>query len=459
MLKKLLFAALMIAPILSASPAPAADPAGGAFPGAVGPAAATPGGRGGRIIRVTTLAPDGPGSFKAALEAKGPRIVVFEVGGVIDMGRNTLTITEPYLTIAGQTAPGPGITLIRTGIDVKTHDVIIRHLRVYTGVDAQPKRSGWEADALSTVGAYNVVVDHCTFLWAIDENMSASGPRFEGTTLAEWRKNTSHNITFSNNLAAEGLANASHPKGEHSKGSLVHDNTTGIVFYRNIWAHNVERAPLVKGGAQVLMINNLIYNPGHRAVHYNLMNLEWVGHDYVTGEISAIGNVMRGGNDTDEGLPFLMLGGDGDLQFYGEDNIAVDRHGNPLPEFGRYGETRAELVRAKAPLAPVAGYDILPARGVETSLLAAAGARPWARDAEEIRILFFIAEGRGDIIDDEKEVSAYPKVQPPVRAPFLEAEWDLATMEPKSGRYPGQTAPMPQEHLSARDLDSRGGVK
>lgn len=459
MLKKLLFAALLMAPALPASPAFAADSAAKAFPGAVGPAAATPGGRGGRIIRVTTLAPDGPGSFKAAVEAKGPRIVVFEVGGVIDMGRTTLTITEPYLTIAGQTAPGPGITLIRTGIDLKTHDVIMRHLRVYTGVDSQPKRSGWEADALSTVAAHNVVIDHCTFLWAIDENMSASGPRFAGKTVAEWRQGTSHDITFSNNLAAEGLADASHPKGEHSKGSLVHDNTTGIVFYRNIWAHNVERAPLVKGGAQVLMINNLIYNPGHRAVHYNLMNLEWVGHDYVTGQITAIGNVMRGGNDTDEGLPFLMLGGDGDLQYYGKDNIAVDRHGNPLPEFGRYGETRAEMIRAKAPLAPVAGYDILPTRDVETSVLATAGARPWARDAEEIRILFFVAEGRGDIIDDEKEVSAYPKVEAPARAPFVEAEWNLATMEPKSGRYPAQTAPMPQEHLSARDLDSRGGVK
>lgn len=459
MLKKLLFAALLMAPALPASPAFAADSAAKAFPGAVGPAAATPGGRGGRIIRVTTLAPDGPGSFKAAVEAKGPRIVVFEVGGVIDMGRTTLTITEPYLTIAGQTAPGPGITLIRTGIDLKTHDVIMRHLRVYTGVDGQPKRSGWEADALSTVAAHNVVIDHCTFLWAIDENMSASGPRFAGKTVAEWRQGTSHDITFSNNLAAEGLADASHPKGEHSKGSLVHDNTTGIVFYRNIWAHNVERAPLVKGGAQVLMINNLIYNPGHRAVHYNLMNLEWVGHDYVTGQITAIGNVMRGGNDTDAGLPFLMLGGDGDLQYYGKDNIAVDRHGNPLPEFGRYGETRAEMIRAKAPLAPVAGYDILPTRDVETSVLATAGARPWARDAEEIRILFFVAEGRGDIIDDEKEVSAYPKVEAPVRAPFVEAEWNLATMEPKSGRYPAQTAPMPQEHLSARDLDSRGGVK
>lgn len=459
MLKKLLFAALLMAPALPASPAFAADSAAKAFPGAVGPAAATPGGRGGRIIRVTTLAPDGPGSFKAAVEAKGPRIVVFEVGGVIDMGRTTLTITEPFLTIAGQTAPGPGITLIRTGIDLKTHDVIMRHLRVYTGVDSQPKRSGWEADALSTVAAHNVVIDHCTFLWAIDENMSASGPRFAGKTVAEWRQGTSHDITFSNNLAAEGLADASHPKGEHSKGSLVHDNTTGIVFYRNIWAHNVERAPLVKGGAQVLMINNLIYNPGHRAVHYNLMNLEWVGHDYVTGQITAIGNVMRGGNDTDAGLPFLMLGGDGDLQYYGKDNIAVDRHGNPLPEFGRYGETRAEMIRAKAPLAPVAGYDILPTRDVETSVLATAGARPWARDAEEIRILFFVAEGRGDIIDDEKEVSAYPKVEAPARAPFVEAEWNLATMEPKSGRYPAQTAPMPQEHLSARDLDSRGGVK
>jgi pectate lyase len=459
MLKKLLLAALLMAPALPASPAFAADTAAKAFPGAVGPAAATPGGRGGKIIRVTTLAPDGPGSFKAAVEAKGPRIVVFEVGGVIDMGRKTLTITEPYLTIAGQTAPGPGITLIRTGIDLKTHDVIMRHLRVYTGVDGQPKRSGWEADALSTVGGANIVVDHCTFRCALDENMSASGPRFDGKTVAEWRKGTSHDISFSNNLAAEGLADASHPKGEHSKGSLVHDNTTGIVFYRNIWAHNVERAPLVKGGAQVLMINNLIYNPGHRAVHYNLMNLEWVGHDYVTGQITAIGNVMRGGNDTDEGLPFLMLGGDGDLQYYGKDNIAVDRHGNPLPEFGRYGETRAEMTRAKAPLAPVGGYDILPTRVVETSVLATAGARPWARDDEEIRILVYIAEGRGEIIDDEKQVSAYPKVEAPVRAPFVEAEWNLATMEPKSGRYPAQTAPMPQEHLSARDLDSRGGVK
>ena len=458
--KKPRLASLLLTFALSAaapaSPALAADTATLAFPGAVGPAAHTVGGRGGQILRVTTLAPEGPGSLKAAIETPGPRIIVFEVGGVIDMRRTTISVTHPFLTIAGQTAPGPGITLIRTGIDVKTHDVVIRHLRIYTGVDGQPKRSGWETDTFSTVAAHNVIVDHCTLMWGIDENMSASGPRFTGKTVAEWRAGTSRNITFSNNLAAEGLADASHPKGEHSKGSLIHDNATGIVFYRNVWAHNVERNPLIKGGAQALMVNNLIYNPQHRAVHYNLMNLEWVGQPYVTGEITAVGNVMRGGNDTDDDLPFLMLGGDGDLAYFGKDNLIVDRHGAPLPEFGRYGETRAQLIRAKAPLAPLDGYKILPVRDVETSVLASAGARPWARDAEEIRVLFFVAEGRGEVIDDEKEVSGYPKVKE-VRAPFVEADWDLATMEPRSGLYPGQTAPMPQEILSPRDRASRTG--
>jgi len=456
MLKKLWLAALLIAPALPMSGALAAESAPIAFPGAVGPAAHTAGGRGGKILRVTTLAPDGPGSLKAAIETPGPRIIVFEVGGVIDMGRQGIEITHPFLTIAGQTAPGPGITLIRTGIDVKTHDVVIRHLRVFTGIDGQSKRSGWEADAFSTVAAANVIVDHCTFLWALDENMSASGPRFTGQSVEDWRAGTSRNITFSNNLAAEGLADASHPKGEHSKGSLIHDNATGIVFYRNLWAHNVERNPLIKGGGQALMINNLIYNPQHRAVHYNLMALEWIGHDYVNGQITAVGNVMRGGNDTDARLPFLMLGGDGDLEYYGKDNLAVDRHGEALPEFGRYGETRAQLIRAKAPLAPIDGYRILPVRDVETSVLATAGARPWARDPDEIRVLFFVAEGRGKVIDDEKEVSGYPAVKAAVHARFVEAEWDLATMEPKSGLYPGQTAPMPQEALSPRDRASRG---
>lgn len=415
----------------------------------------TDGGAGGRIMRVTTLAKDGPGSLKDAIAAKGPRIIVFEVGGAIDLARSALKITNPHLTIAGQTAPSPGITILRGGIDVQTHDVKISHLRILTGVDHQPQRSGWEADALSTVAAHDVVIENNTFMWAIDENMSASGPRFTGKSVADWRAGTSRNVIFRLNIAAEGLADASHPKGEHSKGSLVHDNATGIVFDRNIWAHNVERSPLVKGGAQVLMINNLIYDPQKRAVHYNLMDLEWAGHEPVTGEITAVGNVMRAGSSTDEGLPFLMLGGVGDLAYFGRDNIAVDRFGAPLPQFGRYGETSAKLIEAPGPLADVSGYDILPSGEVETILLATAGARPWDRGSEEIRVLFFIAEGRGEVIDSEDEVGGYPEITP-VTAPFVEADWDLVLMAPRTGRYPGQTEGA-QEHLSPRDRTMRGG--
>ena len=416
----------------------------------------TSGGAGGRIIRVTSLARSGPGSLAEAIAAKGPRIIVFEVGGAIDLERSVLAIKEPFVTIAGQTAPSPGIALLRGGIDVKTHDVVLSHIRVFTGVDGQPAFSGWEPDAFSTVSGHDVVVENCSFYWAIDENMSASGPRFAGKNLDEWRHGTSYNVVFRLNLAAEGLAHASHSKGEHSKGSLVHDNTTGIVFDRNIWAHNVERSPLVKGGSQVLMVNNLIYNPGRRAVHYNLLALEWVGHDYVTGEITAVGNVLRGGDDTQPGLPFLMLGGAGDLAYYGRDNRAVDRMGNALPMFGRYGETGAKLLERDAPIASLDGYDIMPSIKVETELLAKAGARPWDRGGEEIRVLNFIAEGRGRIIDSEAEVGGYPVIKPS-SAPFVEADWDLATMTPRNGRYPGQKVGA-QEVLSPRDAAMRQGA-
>jgi hypothetical protein len=420
------------------------------------PSDPTQGGDGGRIIRVTTLAKDGPGSLKAAVEAKGKRVVVFEVGGVIDLERSTLDIAEPYLTIAGQTAPSPGITIIRGGIDLRGHDVKISHIRVMTGADGQAKLSGWEADAFSTVAAHHVVVEHCSFLWAIDENMSTSGPRFTGKTVAEWRAATSHDIIFRENLAAEGLANSSHPKGEHSKGTLIHDNATGITLYRNLYAHNLERSPLVKGGAQVLMVNNMIYDPGHRAVHYNLMNLEWQGQDYVTGEITAVGNVMRAGNSTVPGLPFLTLGGDGDLAFYGKDNISVDRWGNPAPTFGRYGVTKAKLIEKPAPLAPLDKLGVMPAADLETSLLASVGARPWDRAPDDIRVLFFVAEGRGEVIDDEKVVGGYPHPAP-TRAAFVERDWNLTTMTPKSGRFPGQKAGS-QERLSGRDQDMRQGA-
>lgn len=420
--------------------------------------AKTGGGRGGAIVRVTNLNADGSGSFKAAIERKGPRTVVFEVGGVIDMGLTTITIREPYLTIAGQTAPSPGITIIRGGIDIATHDVIVQHIRIRTGVSGQARRGGWEADALSTIGASNVIVDHCTMTWGLDENLSASGPRFTGKTVADWRRGTSHDITFSYNIVAEGIADASHPKGEHSKGSLIHDNATGILIYRNLYAHNYERNPLLKGGAQAAVVNNVIFNPGMQAIHYNLMDLEWGTMPHQLGELSAVGNVLRAGFSTRDDVAFLTIGGAGDLRYHGRDNVAVGRLGKALSMFGRYTTGSAKIVEADRPVIWPEGLDVLPAGQVETHVLRFAGARPWDRDAHDIRVIFDVAEGRGRIIDNEQEVGGYPQ-QAPTRAPFAEAQWNLDTMEPKSGRYPGQRDDFIQQPTTTRDLKMRDNEK
>lgn len=413
---------------LAAEPAAAAKVA---FPGAVGWAAVTPGGRGGTVMRVTSLDGSGSGTLRAALARSEPRIIVFEVGGVIDLGMETLVVESPYVTIAGQTAPSPGITLVRGGIDIRTHDVIVQHLRIRPGEAAQAKRSGWGEDAITTVAAHHVIIDHCSLTWATDENLSASGKRFTGATPEEWRAATSHDVTFSHNIIAEGLADSSHPKGEHSKGSLIHDNVSRLLIYRNLYAHNYERNPLFKGGVHGTIVNNFIYNPGSRAVHYNLQAIEWGDVPFETGRVTAVGNVLRAGPSTSRDLAFLMLGGNGDLDYHGRDNIAVDRIGRPLPMFGRYTTAGAKIVEHDAPLDWPDGLQAMAAEQVEAWVLANAGARPWDRDLHDVRVTADVAEGRGEIIDSEQDVGGYPDLPETTRA-FDPALWDMDAMTPLS---------------------------
>lgn len=399
-----------------------------AFPGAQGWAAHTPGGRGGKVLRVTTLAASGPGSFAEAIATPGPRIVVFEVGGVIDLDMKELRITEPFLTIAGQTAPQPGITFIKGGLTIATHDVIVRHIRMRPGDGNKPKRSG-DIDAITTVrGARDVIVDHCSLTWGTDENLSASSTRFVGESEKEWMEAASRRITFSNNIIAEGLANATHAKGEHSKGSLIHDHVSDVLIVGNLYAHNYERNPLFKGGARGQVINNLIYDPGQRAVHYNLIAEEWLGHPYSRGAMAVRGNVMRAGISTEE-LAFFTVGGSGDLDVYLDDNVALDRIGRPLPQEGRYTTTPIHVdATRKSPALPF-GVTLLPSDKVQDAVIADAGARPWDRDDIDRRILADTIEGRGRIIDSQEQVGGYPK-QEPTRQAFVPADWDMDTMEP-----------------------------
>src|SRR5256714_10036856 len=141
-----------------------------AFPGAEGFGATTPGGRGGKVIAVTNLGDDGPASFRAACEAEGPRIVIFRVSGLITLTRK-LVIKNPYITIAGQTAPGYGVCLRNFTFVIATHDVVVRYLRSRLGdISAQ------EDDSITlAAGAKNVVVDHCSATWSIDEDLSLAG--------------------------------------------------------------------------------------------------------------------------------------------------------------------------------------------------------------------------------------------------------------------------------------------
>lgn len=402
-----------------------------AFPGALGWAAETPGGRGGRIIRVTNLDAAGPGSLREAIEAEGPRIVVFEVGGVIDLGRQTLRLRNPFITIAGQTAPSPGVTLIRGGMDISAHDVVIQHIRIRPGSAEQTWMSGWDEDGISTIGAYNVIIDHCSLTWATDENLSASGPRFTGATPAEWRQGTSHNITFSNNLNGESLAYSTHSKGEHSKGSLIHDNVTGLLIVGNLYAHNYERSPLFKGGVHGVIVNNLIYNPGPRAIHYNLAPEEWGTVPFEVGKMTVIGNVLRAGPSTPtEHLAFMMIGGAGDVEYYGRDNIAVDQVGEPLRMFGRYTTSNARIIQTRRPPVWWEGLTPMPAVDVQRAVLSQVGARPWDRDMRDVLLIAEVAEGRGEIIDHEREVGGYPAVVEATRKPFNPDDWDLRFMTP-----------------------------
>jgi len=424
--------AFLALPASSAEPAKPATSSNEllAFPGAVGWAAHTPGGRGGQILKVTTLAAKGPGSLLEALETKGPRVIVFEVGGVIDFKGQEIEIDEPFLTIAGQTAPAPGITLIRAGVNIRAHDVVIQHIRVRAGTAGMSKGTGWEPDSMGTVGAYNVIVDHCSMTWSIDENLSSSGKRFIGANPDEWRQHTSHAITFSNNLLAEGLANATHAKGEHSKGSLIHDNVTDILIIGNLYAHDAERNPLFKGGVHGSVINNLIYDPGQRAVHYNLIAAEWGEHPFQVGKIALIGNVMRAGPSTPNEVALFELGGAGDVELYMKDNIAVDRIGRPLPMLGRYTTSPAKIIEIKTAPALPEGVKLLSAAEVENSVIANAGARPWDRDEHDWRVIADTIEGRGRIIDSEQEVGGYP-VQLATHQAFNPADWDMRYMTPK----------------------------
>lgn len=380
------------------------------FPGAQGFGSETPAGRGGKVIKVTNLNPGGPGSFQAALAERGPRIIIFEVGGIIDLDKRKLILTEPFVTIAGQTAPWPGITIIRGGMEIQTHDVLMQHIRFRMG-DAGMER-GFEPDVTTNgANAYNIVIDHCSFSWGVDENMSVSGPRFDGP------EGTSRRVTLSNNIIAEGLYDSIHSKGIHSMGTLIHDYCTDIAVIGNLYAHNWERNPWFKGYTTGVIVNNLIYNPGKWPIRLGYVLKEWNNRPVPQpSRVSVVGNYMQlGVNSVCPG----MVGTNSAGEAYLQDNIALDRDGNPLPI--TYGGVVELTARPSWP----AGLKALPAKEVLQYVTSHAGARPKERDSVDRRIVAEVLAGTGKMINSQTEVGGYPKAPATVRPLSVPCHGDL----------------------------------
>ena len=245
------------------------------FPGAQGFGASSVGGRGGRVIFVTNRNNSGPGSFRSACEAFGPRIVIFQVGGTIQLAEE-IVITNPYITIAGQTAPGGGICVKGELFGIQTHDVIVRNLRVRVGEDGSEFTHGMEIGQ----GCSNVIVDHCSFSWSKD------------ALFATW--DTVSNITVQECIISEVLSGPTTGHsvalgpgpGENEDGSQY---MTSCSFIRNLIAHGDGRNPKVHYQAEVA--NNLVYNWGNIACYASMYaQLDFIGNHYIKGP--STGNVM-----------------------------------------------------------------------------------------------------------------------------------------------------------------------
>ncbi len=216
-----------------------------AFPTAEGFGKYTVGGRGGQVYEVTNLNDSGEGSLRAAVNAKGPRTVVFRVSGTINL-KSALTIYRPYITIAGQTAPGDGICLRKYPIKIEADEVIIRYIRVRLG-----NESGQDDDAISSRYTKNVILDHVSASWSIDECVSLYH---------------CEDITIQWCLISESLYDANHAKGHHGFGGIW--GGPNATFHHNLIAHHSSRNPRFASGCGYTDFrNNVIYNWGYQSVY------------------------------------------------------------------------------------------------------------------------------------------------------------------------------------------------
>jgi hypothetical protein len=361
-----------------------------AFPGAEGGGKYSFGGRGGKVIVVTNLNDDGPGSFRWACEQGGARVVVFNVAGVIHL-HTPVIIRAPYISIEGQTAPGDGICIAGESTWINTHDVIIRYLRFRRGETWVGRRD----DALGGNPVGNIMIDHVSASWGLDENMSIYRHMYNDSTGKIEDKFPTVNITIQNSIFSESLDTWNHAFGS----TLGGENCS---FIRCLWADNTGRNPSVGWNGIFNFANNVIFNWVHRSLdggdyraQFNVINNYFqpgpatpkdnnVGHRIakpesgrsklktkVFGRVYASGNIM-------EGYPAIT-----------NDNWAGGIQVEEDPDTGPY----TDFMKVNKPL-PINEFTIISATDARAFVLANAGDVLPKRDPVDLRIVQQVRTGK-----------------------------------------------------------------
>lgn len=345
-----------------------------AFPGAEGYGRFAIGGRGGKVYAVTTLADSGPGSLREAVEAEGPRTVVFNVSGRIRL-KDRLVVRHPYLTVAGHTAPGSGICLSDYNFGMMgTHDIIIRHLRVRPG-----DTSGRTLDGMGMASTDHAIIDHCSISWTQDEAFSSRG---------------AGNITLQRTLISEALNIAGHKKyaagTQHGYAASIGGDIGS--FHYNLLAHCAGRNWSLAGGLDKAGVhagrldirNNVVYNWSHRTTDGGAKEVNFVNNYYKPGPASRVFHVLK-----PERNP-----GFGPQAYFVQGNVMEGHYGSSQPLEGvvRAGSEPLEAYIVAEPFFP-SHVTTVTAEAAYVSVLADVGATIPSQDAHDRRVIDEVRTG------------------------------------------------------------------
>jgi hypothetical protein len=342
----------------------------------------TPAGRGGQVIRVTNLNDAGPGSLRAALEAAGPRTVIFDVSGQINLASKYIRVGSGFLTVAGQTAPSPGIT-INGGISLGGTDILLQHLRIRPGVDTLNN------DAVQIEGQ-RIILDHVSVEWATDGNADIDG----------------NDVTLRDCIVAQPTLPGGGGQGG-GKNSLIFGRNIAIL--RTLFAHAYDRNPEATGGSQILWGNVLVYDHGEPDRPFGIWGN---AHNIGPYKVSFIGSVCKKGSSDGKCSPLFHTTTAPGSAFYATDNDFTD---------GFTIQTSNVTQAGAPPFALPNPFTPLPHTTLQSYLAANAGARPFDRDPVDALIIADMVNGTGSQISNESAVGGYPSLAQNTRVLALPA--------------------------------------